>query len=35
MHDLIIVLAFIGTMVSPAVVMAKSELPNHSRRQTK
>jgi len=29
------VLAFIGAMVSPAVLMARVELPNHSRRARK
>jgi hypothetical protein len=33
MHDLVIALAFIGLMVAPAVIMAKAEELQTSRKQ--
>jgi hypothetical protein len=35
MHDLIIVLAFIGMMITPAVMMAKVETQKHRHAATK
>ena len=35
MHDFLIIVAFIGTMVSPAILMAKSNVENHRQRLIK